>query len=145
MLQREVADRLVALPGNKQYGVLSVLIGHTAEIRKVLSLPPGAFRPAPKVDSAVVRLRFRPPDPPVKSAQVFADLVRAVFTRRRKTLSNALLAYGGRVSVPHADPFPVRELQRAGIDGHRRPETLTIKEFARLADAFADADLSARP
>lgn len=135
MLQREVADRLVAVPGTKQYGVLTVLIGHTAEAGRVLSLPPGAFRPAPKVDSAVVRLRFHRPDPPVKSARIFADLVRAVFTRRRKTLSNALLAYRSTV----------RELRCAGIDGRRRPETLTIAEFARLADAFADADLSARP
>ncbi len=93
MLQREVADRLVARPGTSEYGVLTVLIGHTAEVSKVLSLPPGAFRPAPKVDSAVVRLRFHPPQPPVKQGPVFTDLVRAVFTRRRKTLANALLAY----------------------------------------------------
>ncbi len=137
MLQREVADRLIARPATSEYGVLTVLIGHIAEVAKVLSLPPGAFRPAPKVSSAVVRLRFHPPDPPVKKGQVFTDLVRAVFTRRRKTLANALLAYEerGRESFPAV-------LACAGLDGSRRPETLSIAEFARLADAVADFPLS---
>jgi 16S rRNA (adenine1518-N6/adenine1519-N6)-dimethyltransferase len=156
MLQREVADRLVAVPGTNDYGVLTVLLGHTAEISRVLSLPPGAFRPAPKVHSTVVRFRFHSPDPPVKEGQVFTDLVRAVFTRRRKTLANGLLAYqhGGRESFPPADRPRGREsflpatgsipsiLTRAGIDGNRRPETLSIAEFARLADALADASVS---
>jgi 16S rRNA (adenine1518-N6/adenine1519-N6)-dimethyltransferase len=139
MLQREVADRLVALPGTREYGVLTVLLGYTAEVAKVLSLPPGAFRPAPKVHSAVVRLRFHAPDPPLKGGRVFTDVVRAVFTRRRKTLANALLAYAsrGRVSVPISDI-----LRRADIDGTRRPETLTIAEFGRLADALADTPIS---
>ena len=136
MLQREVADRLVATPGTGDYGVLTVLLGHTAEVGRVLSLPPGAFRPAPKVHSSVVRLRFHPPDPPVKKGQVFTDVVRAVFTQRRKTLANALSAFPkrGRESFKEA-------LARADIDGVRRPETLTIAEFARLADALADLAL----
>ena len=136
MLQREVADRLVATPGTGDYGVLTVLLGHTAEVGRVLSLPPGAFRPAPKVHSSVVRLRFHPPDPPVKKGQVFTDVVRAVFTQRRKTLANALSAFPkrGRESFKEA-------LARADIDGTRRPETLTIAEFARLADALADLAL----
>ena len=136
MLQREVADRLVATPGTGDYGVLTVLLGHTAEVGRVLSLPPGAFRPAPKVHSSVVRLRFHPPDPPVKKGQVFTDVVRAVFTQRRKTLANALSAFPkrGRESFKEA-------LARADIDGTRRPETLTIAEFARLADALADITL----
>jgi 16S rRNA (adenine1518-N6/adenine1519-N6)-dimethyltransferase len=61
MVQREVADRLEARPGTKDYGVLTILVGLHADVRRLLTLPPGAFRPAPKVDSAVVRLRFRPP------------------------------------------------------------------------------------
>lgn len=143
MLQREVADRLIARPATSEYGVLTVLVGHIAEVAKVLSLPPGAFRPAPKVSSAVVRLRFHPPNPPVKKGQLFTDLVRAVFTRRRKTLANALLAYKerGRESFPAEDSFPA-VLARAGVDGGRRPETLSIAEFARLADALADSPLS---
>jgi 16S rRNA A1518/A1519 N6-dimethyltransferase RsmA/KsgA/DIM1 with predicted DNA glycosylase/AP lyase activity len=85
MLQREVADRLVAAPGTREYGVLSVLLQHVATVDILLKLPAGAFRPAPKVLSALVRLRFHPPLPAVASPQAFTGLVRAVFTRRRKT------------------------------------------------------------
>ena len=135
MLQREVADRLVAKPGTREYGVLSVLLQHVADVQLILKLPSGAFRPPPKVLSALVRLRFHAPDPPVASPEMFADLVRSVFTRRRKTLSNALLAVekGGRESLSER----VSSLEQAGLDGRRRPETLTVAEFARLADAYA--------
>jgi len=126
MLQREVAERLVATPGTGEYGVLSVLLQHVARIETLLKLPPGAFRPAPKIHSAVVRLRFHAPDPPIADAAVFERVVQAVFTRRRKTLENALAAYTfGLATVP------------AGIDGRRRPETLSVAEFARLADHVA--------
>jgi 16S rRNA (adenine1518-N6/adenine1519-N6)-dimethyltransferase len=140
MLQREVADRLIAKPGTRECGVLSALLQHVADVEMTLKLPAGAFRPAPKVLSALVRLRFHPPDPPVRDPAIFAGIVQAVFTRRRKTLSNALLAYrdpssvqaqsGGRVS-------PAQALADAGLDGQRRPGTLTVAEFARLADAYA--------
>jgi 16S rRNA (adenine1518-N6/adenine1519-N6)-dimethyltransferase len=135
MLQREVADRLVAKPGTREYGVLSVLLQHVADVQLILKLPAGAFRPPPKVLSALVRLRFHAPDPPVASPDIFADIVRSVFTRRRKTLSNALLAVekGGRESLSKR----VSSLEQAGLDGRRRPETLTVAEFARLADAYA--------
>ena len=93
MLQREVAERLVASPGTKEYGVLSILIQHQAAIERVLSLPPGAFRPAPRVHSAVVRLRFHAALPQPLSQALFVTLTRAIFTRRRKTLANALHAF----------------------------------------------------
>jgi 16S rRNA (adenine1518-N6/adenine1519-N6)-dimethyltransferase len=127
MLQREVADRLLAGPGGKEYGVLSVLMQHRADVSRLLSLPPGAFRPVPKVRSALVRLAFHPPTPPVCDEAAFAALVGAVFTRRRKTLGNALRAYDkrGRGIVP------------AWLDARRRPETLTVGEFARLSDEIA--------
>jgi 16S rRNA (adenine1518-N6/adenine1519-N6)-dimethyltransferase len=131
MVQREVADRLVAAPGGKEYGVLSVLIQHAARVEMVLKLPPGAFRPPPKVNSALVALRFHAPDPPVRNRAVFDAIVQSVFTRRRKTLANALLAYGGR-----PDLKPSEALSSAELDGNRRPETLSIVEFARLADAY---------
>jgi 16S rRNA (adenine1518-N6/adenine1519-N6)-dimethyltransferase len=134
MLQREVADRLVAGPGSRDYGVLSILIGHSASAEIVLKLPAGAFRPPPKVLSALVRLRFHAPDPPVRDPALFEGLVQAVFTRRRKTLANALLAFPPAVAAT-----PSRLLDAAGIDGTRRPETLSIAEFARLADALAGA------
>ena len=130
MLQREVADRLTARPGTKEYGVLSVLIRHRADVERLLALPAGAFRPQPKVQSAVVRLRFHPPQPAPRHPDVFERLTKAVFTRRRKTLANALDAFtanGGQDA-----------LRRAGIDGRRRPETLDIPELVALADAFGE-------
>ena len=132
MLQREVADRLVAGPGSREYGVLSILIGHSASVETILKLPAGAFRPPPKVLSALVRLQFHAPDPPARDEAAFAGLVQAVFTRRRKTLANALLAFPPAVAAT-----PVRMVRDAGIDGGRRPETLSIPEFVRLADTLA--------
>src|SRR5689334_17606946 len=131
MLQREVADRLAATPGTGEYGVLSVLMQHVADVEMLLKLPAGAFRPAPKVLSALVRLRFHAPNPPVADPIVFAAVVQAVFTRRRKTLANALLAYDriARGSIPAI-------LAAARLDGRRRPETLTVAEYVRLAGAL---------
>jgi 16S rRNA (adenine1518-N6/adenine1519-N6)-dimethyltransferase len=141
MLQREVADRLLASQGSKEYGVLSVLMQHNADLEMLLKLPAGAFRPPPKVLSALVRLRFHPPDPPVKDAAVFEALVQAVFTRRRKTLANALQAYRGcRQALPPAGEKRLPTPLPPGLDGRRRPETLTVAEFARLADFYAARD-----
>jgi 16S rRNA (adenine1518-N6/adenine1519-N6)-dimethyltransferase len=137
MVQREVADRLVAQPGTREYGVLSVLIRHSSRVERLLNLPPGAFRPVPNVFSSLVRLRFHPPDPAVRSHRIFAILVQAVFTRRRKTLSNALLACWHQGMLSNVTPSEA--LDRAGLDGRRRPETLSIAEFGRLADVYADA------
>jgi 16S rRNA (adenine1518-N6/adenine1519-N6)-dimethyltransferase len=133
MLQREVADRLVAGPGSREYGVLSILIQHRADVETVLKLPAGAFRPPPQVLSSLVRLRFREPRPAVRDAAMFERIVHAVFTRRRKTMANALLA------LEDGRPLPLRPaeaLAAAGLDGSRRPETLSIAEFAHLADAY---------
>jgi 16S rRNA (adenine1518-N6/adenine1519-N6)-dimethyltransferase len=130
MLQREVADRLLARSGRKEYGVLSVLVRLSATVERLLALPPGAFRPAPRVHSTLVRLSFHAPLPEPRDRAAFAALVQAVFTRRRKTLENALLAYS-------ADTSRIRRaLDVAAIDGRRRPETLDIPEFVRLSDAF---------
>ena len=131
MLQHEVADRLVAAPGGKEYGVLSFLVQHTADVERLLSLPPGAFRPPPRVHSALVRVRFRDPRPPAHDPRAFAALVQAIFTRRRKTLANALLAFPLSARLP-----PGAALERAGIDGRRRPETLAVAELVRLGNVF---------
>jgi 16S rRNA (adenine1518-N6/adenine1519-N6)-dimethyltransferase len=132
MLQKEVADRLVARPGTGDYGVLTLSTMLRADVTRVLSLPPGAFRPAPKVHSAVVRLDFRPPPSEVESADEVVSLVRSVFTQRRKTMANALAPFAtARGWVP-------RELlARAGIDPQARPENLTLIDFARLSRACA--------
>jgi len=143
MLQLEVAERLAAKPGTKDYGVLTIFTALQADVQRVLTLPPGAFRPAPKVHSTVLRLEPHEAQPPVVSESVFRALVAAVFTRRRKTLSNALLAFhlsGQRrpgPSGPGTELSPNAALDRAGLDGRRRPETLSLEEFARLADVFA--------
>jgi len=128
MLQREVADRLLADPGTGEYGVLTVMIRRWATIERVFHLPPGAFRPPPKVRSSVVRLSFHQAVDKVPDEERFRRFVQAIFSRRRKTLKNALLAWdpSGSVDTGHA-------LQQASIDGQRRPETLTLEELARLA------------
>ena len=131
MVQREVAERLCAAPGTRDYGVLTILAGRHASVERLLDLPPGAFRPMPAVYSTVVRLRFHPAAPPARSEPTLEALVRAVFTRRRKTLSNALLAFPAASRLPPADA-----LAAAGIDARRRPETLTAEEVARLADVY---------
>jgi 16S rRNA (adenine1518-N6/adenine1519-N6)-dimethyltransferase len=131
MLQREVADRLVARPRTKEYGVLSVLVRLSADVERPLALPPGAFRPMPKVQSSLVRLRFRPPEPNPLDRAAFVALVRAVFTHRRKTLENAVLPHwpGTRASLGSL-------LTAAGFDRQRRSETLEIAEFVRLSDVL---------
>lgn len=132
MLQREVADRLAAVPGSRDWGVLSACQQLRARIRPLLVLPPGAFRPAPKVHSAVVRLTYHPPEPVVRSLETFEALTKSIFMLRRKMLSNALAPFASTRGVD-----ATAALDAAGIDGHRRPETLGVAELARLADVFA--------
>ena len=133
MLQKEVADRLVASPGTHDYGVLTVLLGRRARMTHLLTLPPGAFRPPPKVTSAVVRLDFLAEADVIPAPPTFDATVRGLFTRRRKTLSNCLAAYTG---VPGATA--AEWLRGIGIDPRRRPETLTIREFARVAERLRE-------
>jgi 16S rRNA (adenine1518-N6/adenine1519-N6)-dimethyltransferase len=134
MLQREVAERLVAPPGGKDYGVPSVLWQVWADVALLFTVPPGAFRPAPAVESAVVQALFRrTPRVPIDDPAVFARVVKAGFGQRRKTLANAL-----RTGFPGFGAAGVEaRLARAGIDARRRAETLTLEEFARLARFFA--------
>lgn len=131
MLQREVADRLTAKVGTGDYGVLAILTAVHADVKRVLALPPGAFRPQPRVQSAVVRLSFRPPTVVIPDHAVFVRMVRSMFTQRRKTLLNALKPFAAERSADAA-----AALTAAGIDSQRRPETLTMAEVAELARAF---------
>jgi 16S rRNA (adenine1518-N6/adenine1519-N6)-dimethyltransferase len=138
MLQREVAERLVAPPGGREYGALSVFWQLWADVVELEVVPPSAFRPPPAVESAVVRARFRSaPRVPVSDQAAFARLVRAAFGQRRKTLANALR--GGGVGAPSR---LAAALDVAGIDGGRRAETLALAEFARLADALGHAEVA---
>jgi 16S rRNA (adenine1518-N6/adenine1519-N6)-dimethyltransferase len=131
MVQREVADRIEARPSTKEYGTLSIFVQLRAKVRRVLTLPPGAFRPAPKVHSAVLQLEFHEPAVTLKNEALFSALVRSIFTQRRKTLQNALGRFAGEHGVD-----PREAIAEAGIDGMRRPETLQLAELARLADVF---------
>jgi 16S rRNA (adenine1518-N6/adenine1519-N6)-dimethyltransferase len=134
MVQREVADRMAASPGNGEYGVLSIFMQLHAEVRRILTLPPGAFRPVPKVRSAVINLRFRPPAVILADELAFEAMVRTMFMQRRKTLLNALGPYAASRQRDAG-----AALDASGIDRRRRPETLQLTELARLADYFASA------
>jgi len=131
MLQKEVADRLVARIGTSDYGVLTMLTALRADVTRILSLPPGAFRPAPKVHSAVVRLTFRPSPVSIGNEELFVRMVRSIFTQRRKTLLNALKPLAVDLKRDAA-----AALASAGIDSMRRPETLSMADAAALGRAF---------
>ena len=123
MLQREVVDRMVSPPGTRAYGRLGVMVQLDCEVERILKVGSGAFSPAPRVESAVVRLRPRPRamlDPAMRER--FEAIVRACFSRRRKTLRNALRGLCGEPAI-----------DAAGLDPGARPEVLTIDEFAALA------------
>ena len=129
-LQAEVVERLAAGPGNRDYGLLTVLMGLRFDIEKAFSLPASYFHPPPKVDSAVaVFERLPAPRAPVTSDARFKKVVKAAFAHRRKTLLNSLKSDDTLGDVPAA-------LEKAGIDGKRRAETLSVVEFAALERAL---------
>jgi 16S rRNA (adenine1518-N6/adenine1519-N6)-dimethyltransferase len=129
LLQKEVVDRMVATPATPEYGRLSVMLQARFAMAKALDVPPGAFTPPPKVDSAVVRMRPLGEDRArAKDERLFAAIVAAAFSQRRKTLRNAARAF-----VPEA------AYARAGIDPGRRGETLSVLEYVALADAALQA------
>lgn len=130
MLQKEVADRLMAAPGSKTYGTLAVQVARIADVERLLTLPPGAFRPPPKVTSTVVRLRFRPSAVDVGDVQTFERLVRGAFAQRRKTIANALAPAARALGTS-----PAELLARAGVSPGSRPEALSLADFARLSRA----------
>jgi 16S rRNA (adenine1518-N6/adenine1519-N6)-dimethyltransferase len=133
MVQREVAERLYALPGTKAYGSLTLLAHWYATVEKGFNVPPSAFSPAPKVNSTVVKIIPRPV-PPVTVADeaLLFRVIRAAFAQRRKMLVNAL-----RHEFRPIDSAVLRQvLEQVGIAATRRGETLTITEFAHLSDAI---------
>ena len=134
IMQKEVADRLAASPGTREYCSLTLGVALGAEVSTLLNLPAGAFRPPPQVRSAVVRLSFRPAPSDIRNPELVTVVVRSVFTQRRKTLANAL------TPLVQAKGLTARDvLARAGIDAGRRAETLSLHEFGRLAEAISEA------
>jgi 16S rRNA (adenine1518-N6/adenine1519-N6)-dimethyltransferase len=130
MLQKEVAERVVARPGSGDYGSLALHVELGAEASLLLTLPPGAFRPPPKVTSAVVSLRFRPAAVDIGDVATFEIIVRGVFAQRRKTILNALRPVAARLGRSAADL-----IARAGVDPQIRPGELPLAAFAALARA----------
>lgn len=133
MVQREVADRLQARPGTDDYGALSVYVQYHCEMNSVLSVSRNVFYPVPEVDSELIRLVPRPSPPvAVQDEGLFFDIVRSAFGKRRKTLLNALSSSAGLAwNRDRAE----RALTAAGINAGRRGETLSMEEFARIANA----------
>lgn len=132
MMQREVADRITSNPGSKAYGALSVAVQYYCETEKVCDVPRTCFVPNPNVDSEVLKLNILKEKPvEVLDEELFFKTVRASFNMRRKTLSNSLMGISG------IDKETVKiALDEAGIDPVRRGETLSIEEFAKLANAI---------
>ena len=125
MIQKEVAERLGAEPRTAAYGPLSVLVQYYANVTYGFTVPPGAFKPPPKVDSAVIRLEWKPD---VAMAKGFTDFVHQAFSSRRKTLANNLLSMFGSLGRDEI----LRRLEHAGIKPNTRPEELSVTEFLRV-------------
>lgn len=134
MVQKEVAERMAAQPGGKDYGALSVAIQYYTEPEIAFIVPPTSFIPAPAVDSAVIVCKRRQ-KPPVEVCDeaLFFRVVKAAFSLRRKMLSNSLKNMGIKAEQV------AKWLELAGVDGKRRAETLSLEDFAKLTNSFNEA------
>lgn len=130
MVQKEVADRIIATPGTKNYGAISVLCQYYTDPELVCTVGANMFVPPPKVDSAVVKMAFRnTPAVSVKDEKMFFKTVKAAFSQRRKTLLNCLVS-----NFTHTKAELTELMESVGIEPTRRGETLSLEEFARLSD-----------
>ncbi len=135
MLQREVANRIMSPPGSKQYGYLSIVVQYHCEGRKLFHLPPGVFRPSPKVTSTAVHLQFRESPPvEVKNELLLFQLASVLFTERRKTVLNNLKRAAEQFHLDNVE----QRLRAAGINPGCRAETLGLEEFAQLANQLSE-------
>ncbi|MDO7908562.1 16S rRNA (adenine(1518)-N(6)/adenine(1519)-N(6))-dimethyltransferase RsmA [Paenibacillus sp. JX-17] len=140
MIQKEVAERMAASPGTKNYGSLSIAVQYYSMPELVCVVPHTVFIPQPNVESAVIRLQVREtPAVQVQDEQHFFEVVQASFAQRRKTISNNLKSrFFTKENKDQLDPL----LQQAGIEPSRRGETLSLEEFARLSDVLLAAGIS---
>lgn len=128
-VQREVARRIIAGPGGKDYGILSLMVQYYGKPKLEFVVPRGAFRPVPKVDSAVVHIEvYEKPPVGVRDERLFFRVIKTAFSQRRKMLLNALKPISGDIK---------EKLLLAGIDPARRAETLSMEEFAGLSDELS--------
>lgn len=124
MLQNEVVERMVATPSTPEYGRLSVMLQYRFYMEKLLDVPPSAFRPAPKVNSAIVRMiPLLPEQIQIKDVQLFSQIVASAFGQRRKTLRNTLKAF-----------LTEAELEKLGIDSQQRAENLSHTDFGKITN-----------
>ncbi len=138
MIQKEVAQRMAAKPGGKEYGSLSVAVQYYCIPELVCIVPHTVFIPQPNVDSAVIKLSLRnKPAVDVQDEGHFFRTVQACFAQRRKTIANNLTSYVGKIHRERLGPL----LEGCGIDPSRRGETLSLEEFASLSRALIDAGL----
>ena len=128
MVQREVAERMISPPGSKSYGAMSVAVQFRAEPKIIFDVPPNAFLPRPEVTSSVVVCDVRKSPVEVSDEKFFVKVVRGAFNQRRKTLYNSLAGAG------FLKEKIFKAFEAANIQAERRAETLSIEEFARLAD-----------
>ncbi|HMR02020.1 MAG TPA: 16S rRNA (adenine(1518)-N(6)/adenine(1519)-N(6))-dimethyltransferase RsmA [Candidatus Competibacter phosphatis] len=134
MLQQDVVERMAAGPGEEAYGRLSVMLQYRCQVEPLFTVGPEAFRPPPKVRSAVVRLVPRETLPvAVRDERLFAEVVRRAFAQRRKTLRNALRGW-----------LDIAQIEAAGVDPGARPETLDLAAFAALSAVAPCADPAAK-
>jgi len=139
MFQKELAQRLIAAPGDKRYGRLTVVLTYAAKVERLYELTADQFFPKPKIDSTVVKVVFKPAEKAADDEELLFDVIKAAFGQRRKTVKNALS--GSFLSVdPHAAESA---LIQAGIDPQRRAETLSVEEFIRLADQIGHIRVAA--
>lgn len=128
MLQLEVVNRLSATPGNKNYGRLSVMAQYYCEVQSVFEVPPEAFSPRPKVQSAIVRLTPHAQLPhPARDVKILQSVLRTAFNQRRKTLRNSL-----------KNELNEQQLTALGIDPTARPETLSLQQFVDISNSISD-------
>lgn len=138
MFQKEVADRIVAAPSTRDYGILSVFCQLYFDVRRVVTVPPGAFSPPPKVDSAVIEMvPLSKPRYPVNDEPYLRRVVKAAFAQRRKTLRNTLRSAGFETAAIESAAVT------CGIDLQRRGETLNLEEFVTLANRLQVEELQA--
>lgn len=128
MLQKEVVDRMSAAPGNKDYGRLTIMLGCQLEVVPLFDVPPDAFTPPPKVMSSVVRMRPLPNTQfDIQDPQTLEQVVKQAFSRRRKTLRNALQGHAGEADI-----------ESAGLDPGKRPEQIPVDGWISLANLLAN-------
>ena len=131
MLQKEVVERMAAQPGTSDYGRLSVMLQYMCDVESIIHVPPGSFDPAPRVQSAVVRLSPRQPKTEARSTVYLDRIVRSAFNNRRKTLRNSL-----------KNELTAEQIETQGIDPGLRAENLSVNSYVKLANCLYDLEIS---